>query len=159
MASAAPRPIIVGQAPGPNTDPLEPLSGRSGARLAALCGIGLLDFLDGFDRVNLLPRFPGRAGGKGDAFPMAEAREAADRIRRETFCGGRSVVMLGRNVAAAFAGTAIAPHFTPLAWLGVPRVHGFRAAMCPHPSGVCRWWNHPANEDAARMFWQELAGC
>jgi uracil-DNA glycosylase len=68
MASPDPRPIIVGQAPGPNTDPLEPLSGRSGARLAELCGITHPEFLARFDRRNLLPKFPGRSGGKGDAW-------------------------------------------------------------------------------------------
>ena len=59
------RPLLIGQAPGPNTDPGVPLSGASGRRLAALCGLGLDEFLALFDRANLLPEFPGKLG-KGE---------------------------------------------------------------------------------------------
>ena len=142
------RTIIVGQAPGPRTDSREPLSGQSGRRLAALCGMELDEFLAAFERVNLIRRWPGEANGKGDAFPMARARRAAV-LRAGAFPGAR-VVLLGRQVAHAFDvyGMKI------LEWHSTP---AFTFALCPHPSGVCQWWNEPANVRRARKFWREAA--
>lgn len=68
--------ILVGQAPGPRTDPGEPLSGRC---------------------VNLLGAYPGRSG-KGDAFPAGEARLAAAALDAR----GALVVLLGLGVTRAF---------------------------------------------------------
>lgn len=140
--------LIVGQAPSRNSDPSEPLSGCSGRRLAALCGMDLAEFLAAFERVNLLGRFPGKSTGKGDAFPLDRARRAAGRVG-PTF-HGYEVVLLGKNVQAAFS-VADVPI---LRWLPAP---GFRFAVCPHPSGVCYWWNDPANVRRARRFWRALA--
>ena len=79
MARAV-RPLLIGQAPGPRSDPAEPLAGRCGARLAGLCGIGQDEFLRRFERVNLIDRFPGKAS-KGDRFPLDEARWRAAMLR------------------------------------------------------------------------------
>ena len=71
--------IIVGQAPGRAGDPSEPLlGGRVGRRLCELMGICEAQ-LRSIRRVNLIDRWPGSAG-KGDRFPMAEAREGAERL-------------------------------------------------------------------------------
>lgn len=142
------KPLIVGQAPSRLSDPREPLSGRSGRRLAALCGMDLDGFLAAFERVNLIGSHPGKAAGKGDAFPMARARRAAVVVSARFH--GREVVLLGGNVAAAFS----VARMTLLHWHRAP---GFEFALCPHPSGVCLWWNDPANEKAARAFWRRLA--
>jgi len=144
------RTLVVAQAPSRTSDAHEPLTGRSGARLAVLCGLTHAEFLRRFERVNLLDAYPGKTG-KGDAFDAAAAREAAGRIAPAMH--GRSTVLLGRNVAAAFMGPTLAGAIKPLAWLNCT---GFRVACCPHPSGVCQWWNDPANVRRARRFWRSL---
>lgn len=142
-----PKVIIVGQAPSRSSDPAEPLSGRSGAKLADLCGIALPDFLARFERLNLLDAFPGKAG-KGDVYVgVGEARVIAENVLAAS--AGRSVVVLGAVNAAAFRLTAPAFRFQ--------RVGGASVAWCPHPSGVNRWWNDPANAARARRFWRRLA--
>jgi uracil-DNA glycosylase len=140
---------VVGQAPGPNTDHREPLSGASGRRLAALCGVTLAEFLALFDRANLLDRWPGPKA-KGDRFDASEARMAAcqftPRLRR------RRTVLLGRAVARAFH-----LHGRPMfEWLDEVG-DGALVALAPHPSGISRWWNEPANARRARRFWRALA--
>lgn len=130
--------IVVGQAPGPNTDPREPLSGMTGRRLDALCRAP-------HDRVNLLGRWPGRAG-KGDAFPMALARPVARSMAPAL--RGRRVVLLGRQVAAAFDLRG--------AWFQWCDGGHFDYAVAPHPSGVNHWWNDPSNMRRARRFWRAI---
>jgi hypothetical protein len=142
------RPLLVGQAPGPRSDPKEPLSGRCGARLAGLCCIEVEEFFRRFECVNLIDKFPGKAG-KGDRFPVNLARRAALCVSKEF--ADRKVVLLGDNVARAFEVGRIYPPgaFIPM-WGG---------AVCtfPHPSGVSRWWNEPRNVREARHFWSGLA--
>lgn len=142
------KPLIIGQAPGPKTDPAEPLSGPSGRRLAALCELSLDDFLACFQRVNLMNRFPGKAG-KGDAFRIDRARRAALRLSQSF--GGRKVVLLGNHVARAFEVLPISPPgaFMPM-WGGL-------VTIFPHPSGISRWWNDPKNVRLASQFWRMLA--
>lgn len=143
------RPLLVGQAPGPRTDPREPLSGRCGARLAALCGMEPGEFMAAFERINLIDRHPG-AAAKGDLFPAGPARRAAVKMLVGGKMSGRKVVMLGGNVSRAFCVDGC----TPLVWFWTGAVH---FAICPHPSGVNRWWNEPRNVRAARRFWRGLA--
>lgn len=142
--------IVVGQAPGPRSDPAEPLAGSSGRRLAVLCGLDLPAFLARFERANLLAAYPGPAS-KGDAFPMAFARSAAGAMA-ERVASREVVVLLGLNVARAFR---------------LRRPEFFRQTrfsrdcgvvyVCPHPSGVSHWWNDPSNVALARRFWRALA--
>lgn len=141
------RPLIIGQAPSRLSDPTEPLSERSGARLSDLCGISVPEFLAGFERRNLIEEWPGKAG-KGDRFVgLPEARRLAETCREAA--AGRRVVVLGFSIAAAFRLTG--PSLTFAAhW-------GGSFAFCPHPSAVSRWWNDPANGARARAFWRELA--
>lgn len=142
------RPLIVGQAPSRASDPAEALSGKSGRRLAALCGIPFEAFLAGFERSNLLADWPGEAQGKGDRFVgLPVARALAERYRRASY--RRRVVVLGFKTAAAFGLTGPALAFFPH-WEGW-------FAFCPHPSGVSTWWNVRANEERARKFWTALA--
>lgn len=140
-------PLIVGQAPSRLSDPSEPLSGRSGRRLASLCALSLDEFLAAYQRVNLIDRFPGKAG-KGDLFPVAEARTAAKAIlaRRRP----RRLVLLGGEVWRAF-GLARPP--APFLWLQAGR---HEVSLCPHPSGISLWWNDPRNVGQARSFWLQL---
>jgi len=141
------KPLVIGQAPSSTSDPAWPLSGRSGRRLAALCGVDHGVFLDAFDRVNLIPVFPGKAG-KGDAFPIEEARRSAAIVKAMS---PRTVIILGDNVRRAFDVLDDAPMFR---WF---RLGPHCAAVAPHPSGVSRWWNDPMNAERARLFWRGLA--
>ncbi len=140
--------LIIGQAPSRTSDPGEPLSGKSGERLARLCGISLSQFICRFDRENLLPAWPGERAGEGDSFiPVREARELAQRFRRAV--SGRRVVVLGATLCCGFDLTQRAFEFAPH-WEG-------EFAWSPHPSGVSRWWNDPENARRAGEFWRELA--
>lgn len=140
------RALIVGQAPSASSDPAEPLSGMSGRRLASLCALPLEGFLAAYDRVNLVDAFPGKLS-KGDAFPMPAARARAAVIRA---LAPRRLVLLGSGVSRAFGVVEGAP---ALRWF---RLGPHVAAICPHPSGVCRWWNDPLNAGRARSFWLRL---
>jgi uracil-DNA glycosylase len=136
--------LLIGQAPSRSSDPLEPLSGASGRRLAALMGLDLDAYLAGVRRANALPAFPGKAG-KGDAFPAAQAGPLVRAVLAE-----QRVVLLGAPVASA-GGLRGVPAF----WW---RSEGGRmVAWAPHPSGVSHWWNDPANLRRARRFWRAAA--
>lgn len=143
------RPLLIGQAPGRRGN-AEPLSGRSGRRLSALCGMPLEQYLQEFERINLLEEFPGKAG-KGDRFPMREAKVQAF-FRRSLFVHqDRRVVLLGLRVAEAFGFTDRAPL---LRWMSDGNAS---VAICPHPSGVSLWWNDRGHRLQALHFWSALA--
>jgi hypothetical protein len=143
------RPLIVAQAPSSRSNPSEPLSGASGRRLAALCGLTLPDFLVSFERVNLLDMYPGKLG-KGDKWDHVRARLAAynmtPRLRR------RCTILLGWKVASAFQIEG-KDYFRWHDNIG----DGAFVSVCPHPSGIVLWWNHPENVARARAFWRDLA--
>lgn len=138
--------VLIGQAPSRHS--IEPFGGRSGDRLAALSGMAPLAFRQTYERLNLLTSYPGKVG-KGDAFPRAVARlRAADMVLKLL---DRRVVLVGAGVAAAFR----VDDLPILTWV---RVYNADFAICPHPSGINRWWNDPDNAAAARAFWTGLAG-
>lgn len=136
------RVLLVGQAPSRDTCGGPPFSGRSGRRLADLAGVKHDELREVFALVNLLDRWPGK-NGRGDAFPMGEARAAAARLDLSKH---DVVVLVGKSVARAF-GIGEAEYFAE-------RVGG--VFVVPHPSGVNRWWNDAANEERARRFMEEL---
>lgn len=139
--------MIVGQAPGPRTDPRRPLDGPSGRRLERLAGLPPGALPARAEVVNLLRRWPGRSSGNGDAFPAAEAGAAARRLLRRL--RGRTVVLLGLGVARAFSARA-----EWFAWQRLPG--GVLAAVAPHPSGVNHWWNDAGNVRRAARFFKRL---
>ncbi len=155
--------LIVGEAPGrlPSV-PDEPLSGRSGQRLAELCGLDLPTYLARFECINVLPTFPG-AAGKGARFTLREAVPAARErvVTRYALGGAVRAVLLGRAALAVERALlemgfrdARDLSFTNFVWHHVRVPGGFAAfACCPHPSGVNRWWNDPSNLAEARRFW------
>lgn len=140
------KPLLIGQAPGPNTDPAVPLvpwpGDSAGARLAALAGFDPQTFLETFDRINLLQTFPGR-GKRDDKFPRRDARIAAAAIR--PLLAHRHVILVGRNVAQAFGFEQFSYH----EWFN----YGFPVAVVPHPSGRNHWYRKPGHEEIARDFW------
>lgn len=142
------KPILIGQAPNRTMkDPRPLIGGRTGGLLMALAGYADNEpgYLRAFDRVNLLSEWPGANGGKGDRFPAAAARRAADSMAPDL--AGRRVILVGRGVCRAF-GLRDLPWFE---WLEDPR--GFRVAAIPHTSPINSFWNPTANRaEACRFF-------
>jgi hypothetical protein len=134
----------VGQAPGRRNGRGAPFEGPCARRLAGLAGLEERELRRRVRLVNLLGRWPGPSASKGDAFPIARAREAARRFPLR----GR-VLLAGRGVARAFG--VDAPF---LEWVELGRA---RVAVFPHPSGVSHWWNDPANARRAAEFLAEAA--
>lgn len=148
------RPLLVGQAPGPNTDPLEPLypapASSAGGRLAFFMGLTPEQYLEIYDRVNLLNEFPG-GDPKRDKFPLHDGKIAAASLR--PLLRERVVVLLGRNVALSWKGEVA--RAGPMEWSVCPRF-GTRLSWVPHPSGRNRWYNSDINRTKALSFWQGL---
>lgn len=145
------RPLLIGQAPGPNSDPRYPLlGGHSGERLRAVAGLSLREYVAAFDRVNLLASFPGRAA-HGDVFPLGRARLAAAEMMASLVRRGGRVIFVGSNVAKAFDFRE--QELTWCGWIG-----GLVAAKVPHPSAVNLWWNDPENVRKAGRFLRGAAG-
>ena len=131
--------LLVGPSPG-HGDPTHPLEGRVGAKLAFLCGISIPEYLNTFERINLLKDWPGKQG-KGDAFFLDEARKVAGRIQLK----GRMAVLLGKNVAKAFG-------VSQLPWMTWTELREGHVAALPRPSGLNLWYNDPENRQRARKF-------
>src|SRR5580765_595681 len=156
--------LLIGQSPSINGDPRRPLiAGPTGERLRELLGLDLLAYVRATERVNLLAEYPGKAG-KGDRFPLEEAREAAVEMTPRLL--GRRVIFVGHGVARAFGLKG-----RPLVWheraitisqLGVRgaiigEISGWHQwAICPHPTGINRWWNDPKNKAKALAFFGGL---
>ncbi len=149
---------LVGQAPGPKGDPRKPLVGAAGRKIAALLGMKWSEYLERTARANVFFRHQGK-NGKGDAFPMIEARRRARRMRFAK--ATRAVVFFGKATAAAF-GFARNDFFEPLAVMikddgriGPPGrvVFGF---VAPHPSGINLWWNDEENRLIAAAEFSDL---
>lgn len=147
------RPLLVGQAPGPNTDPDRPLAplpkSSTGGRLADLDGLSPREYLRVFERTNLLHTFPGR-WKRDDKWPRRDAEIAAAAMK--PLLGGRHVILIGRNVSTAFGYPA--QHLDFHEWFSDPR-WGFEVAVVPHASGRNHWYRKPGHEAQAREFWEE----
>lgn len=137
--------LLIGQAPNRTGNPKAILEGRLGRKIADLCGITFDEYVELFDRINILDCWPGKSG-KGDVFPKAEAARQAMRIKiHERDC----VVMLGQGVARSFG---IKAEFLRWTFLGSTRV-----LILPHPSGINRWYNDPQNTRKARKIMHRLS--
>lgn len=142
------RVILIGQAPnriGRADRPL--LGGRSGEFLQGLAGMTIWQYARAFERRNLLAEFPGSAA-HGDAFPRAEARDAADAMVASLI--GRRAIMVGRSVAWAFRAANIEFY----RWSS--DVRGFDFAVIPHPSGINMHWNKPGAKAEAIGFFARM---
>ncbi len=145
--------LIIGQAPAQHDDPSQPITGRTGRKLASLMDMSFEEYQCTFDRANLLDEWPGRRNmGVGDAFPLEEVRRSAYSLW-STYLGVTScqydwVLLLGRAVENAFGGRK------PMPWMKWELImpQAMKVAVLPHPSGVNRWWNETANKRAAKRF-------
>lgn len=149
--------MIVGQAPGaaamaaPAGERPVPYAGATGKTLRgwlAQAGFPAETFYETFYLTSLTKCFPGPSlSGKGDRPPSAaEIALCRAHLDRELALVRPALVLaLGRLAATALVGPA------PLAELvGTLRDaeragHAFRVLPLPHPSGVSRWLNDPAN--------------
>jgi uracil-DNA glycosylase len=140
------KPLIIGEAPSKNEDParIVPIGGRIGRRLADCCGLSLEDFLNHFDRMNLLDARQDTKE-KGFEFDVAAAMRRATMLRSE-WTSPRIVILLGSRVQQAFRFGQYPP-FWPIALL-----NGVTVYVMPHPSGVNRWWNDLDNVLRASGF-------
>lgn len=153
------KPLLVGQAPGPNTDPDAPLFPfpltSTGGRLRLLMGISRGEYVRHFDRINLFRNFPGKGKG-GDKFPMEKAKLLADTLA--PMLTGRTIILVGRNVADAFrldlGFHTWASHQLRRRTFGDPGT--CQLAVVPHPSGRNHWYNTPGNKVAAKEFWNDF---
>jgi len=136
---------VFGEAPGPT--PGAPLA-QARKRIGELIGLTPDEMAERFEWRNLLDEWPGYGPGGGSAFPKNAARHRARyelvHHRPLTMTTNRRFIYLGKRVAEAF-------HFDEqwLTWRN-------DQAICPHPSGLNRWWNEPANLERAREFWRAL---
>ena len=140
------RVLVLGEAPSRSSVASAPLSGRGGARLAALAGVAPAELPARFDLANLLPAWPGPGSGSGSAFPAAEARRAAAALD----LAGRRVVALGGRVAAALGARG--------ARFEVVEARGATVLLFPHPSGASRFWNDPASVERAGVALRAFVG-
>lgn len=140
--------MFVGQAASKNMDDegkLDALAGGAAYRKFAIpLGFDLDEWLWAFKRVNLLNFYPGSAG-KGDKFPIDLAERAA--MRLEPMMSGFRVLLVGQLVARAF----LVPRIEYCRW---NRTAEYDYAVVPHPSGVNRWWNDPANVAHFDEWWK-----
>lgn len=134
---------VVGEAPSrwmQERRLLEPLV-LAKLELASLAGIGITEWEEKFECFNVLDKWPGRSPyGKGDLFPLAEARIRARELKEALL--NRRIILLGRRVASAF--DVEAPWFE---WRR-------GTVVVPHPSKVSRWWNDASNRRRAEEFWR-----
>ena len=116
----------------------------AGYRLQHLMRLSRLEYV-GLARRNLLRRYPG-ASGKGAAFPINEAIEAARDVIKSDLLWDKNVLFIGKRLAGVF-GFNKEPI---LEWQPTPTLPdgsvAFRFAIVPHTSGINRWWNENENE-------------
>lgn len=149
-----PRPLIVGQSPARGNDGLPPFSGKSGARLARLAGVGnsgdVLSFY--FQLVNLIGAWPGKEGKKGDRFDLQLAQKRAWAIKgRLRTASPRSILLMGWNVGRAWGWPQYLGYLEWRSW------RGHRICVFPHPSGINHWWNSELHTRLARDLLREVA--
>lgn len=139
------KPLIIGQAPAKGNDALPPFSGRSGARIALLAGVGDSgDVLpEHFELRNLFDKYPGKEGKKGDKFDLRAGRKRAAKILAEYEGTDQLILIMGKRVAKAFG----VNREEYLEWFVLD---GHHAIIIPHPSGINMWWNSPQNVAAAQ---------
>lgn len=152
---AAQRVMVVGQAPGPRAHATGvPWSGRSGEILRGwLAQAGFLaeEWRETWYLTSITKCFPGKAmQGKGDRAPShAEQALCADHLEMElALVRPEIIVTLGKMAASRMIPGAGRLPLTEIVGTAteVDLPHGpVTVVPLPHPSGVSRWLNDPAN--------------
>lgn len=141
------KPLLIGEAPSKNEPWPRPLEGRVGQRLARFAGISFEEYLERFDRVNLLD-VRQDTKEKGFEFDRYTATINANNIMA-SLSNERVVVLLGKRVADAVG--AVGPYF----WLHRLE-RGITLYVVPHPSGVNRLFNDPVVCQRMEYFMRSL---
>jgi uracil-DNA glycosylase len=149
------RRMLVGQAPGARAHEVGvPWSGTSGVLLRswfAQAGFPPESFLESWYFTSLTKCFPGKvAGGKGDRAPSAaERRLCASWLEGEiALVRPAIIVTLGRLAAEALIPATKRLSLFEIvgrAWTADLGYGEVTIIPLPHPSGVSRWRNDPAN--------------
>jgi len=143
------RPILLGMNNPQSAEPSMALwpdpPGCAGHRLWVISGMGRTEWLEMFERRNLLD---------STRWVQAEGEKSADRMRGEL--RDRVVVMCGVDVARCVEGLPRGLFCWHRPMSGGVEGQGWWARI-PHPSGKCRDWNDPIVVECARIFLEELA--
>lgn len=163
------RQMLVGQAPGAHAHKAGvPWSGASGVLLRswfAKAGFPPESFLESWYFTSLTKCFPGKvAGGKGDRAPSAaERRLCASWLESEiAFVQPAVIVTLGRLAAEALVPETRRLPLSEIvghAWTIDSGYGSVTVIPLPHPSGVSRWRNDPANAALVEQALALLDGC
>ena len=141
VADAVGGPVIIGEAPGPNTRgdcPLMPYpKGSTGHNLMEISGMGPKAYLKAFERVDLFERYDKKW------YPIA-ARQNAVQLLLKYPC--RPLILLGNKVRDAFK----------VEGLMKPILHGTNWISCvPHPSGRNQIYrSEDVREEVRKIMWQ-----
>lgn len=159
--------LVVGMAPSRNgadlSDPGSPHpAGKTFARLAAYAGVTEGVMAARLDFVNLLPEWPGEAGGDSEKWDRAAGgRDWAPTGERATLLYADllerpriTVIGLGgfvRDALAHWWGVKAKGWFDPQAGPGLSVVY-----WSPHPAGTSMWWNEPVHRELGGAFWADV---
>ena len=143
----APRGLLVGEAPGPNTDALLPLfpypPNSAGGRLLKYADVDPADWLGKLVRMNLCDgTWSARRAVAGRARALAFLLDRANYHHDEPL----RVLLLGARVARAWSCRGSFGYAEQYGWKGV----GLRVAWIPHPSGRNLLYNDRRNQLRAR---------
>lgn len=143
----APRGLLVGEAPGPNTDALLPLfphpPNSAGGRLLKYAGVDVQDWLGKLVRMNLCDQaWSARRAVAG------RARALAFLFDKRNYHDGEPlrVLLLGARVANAWSCRRPFGYTDEYGWRDRP----LRVAWIPHPSGRNLLYNSRRNQLRAR---------
>lgn len=160
LDAPVPRILLIGQAPGLKGNQIaHPFEGPSGDRLRVWLeagGIPREDFWRKIHFTAVTRCYPGRiAGAKGDRLPTPTERTLCrpwlDKVRG--LVDPEVILLLGLLAIR----TVFGPVDSLSGVVGISReVNGVRYLPLPHPSGVSRWLNDPANVEAVARAMTEL---
>ena len=142
--------LVLGESPSRTARTFASAGARSGRRFEAL----VPGFWDQAEAANVLGRRPA-SSGKGRHFDAGAARRRLARLRRSV--EGKDVLVASVRAARALGASRAILTWAPAPPDGPLRLAA-RVAVIPHPSGVVRWWNDPANVRRAAAFLREAAG-
>lgn len=121
-------------------------------RLLAFTGWTWAQYMETFERTNLFDTVSGHSAPRG--------RYLAQELVKRATRAEQSILILGRLTAQHF-GVGMYDYFVGAVAeaydLGERATRVARPVwVCPHPSGLNRWWNDPANVARAREFFDDL---
>lgn len=163
LGAGGPRLMLVGQAPAsPLRSKGKPFSGQAGRALfgwLARAGFSEDEFRARCYFTAITKCYPGGGKGQGDRVPSAAERALCQPflLRELTLIRPTLIITVGRVSATYFLGAGI--DFTGAIGRRFDR-DGRALVPLPHPSGVSRWTNVPANRarlDQALAVLRDLA--